>query len=171
MVSPFWILTCFRGLILFGGLIESPVDFRSHQRRLTIFAVVRICSLAQFIETSDDCRSYTQFQSENFSTPFLIFIKRLLYKSDGLAVRRWFIRYSCRVLIDAPFVTGSTPLRFLVFNFAWIFGSAVSSGVFLPVHWYHLFVSIRYHNYINFSRCNIVQSEQLPLVQNTEIYL
>ena len=40
----------------------------------------------------------------------------------------------------------------------------------LRVHWYHLFVSIRYHKFLHFAICNVVQSKQNALVQNTEIH-
>ena len=39
----------------------------------------------------------------------------------------------------------------------------------LPVHWYHLFVSIRYHNKMHFARCNIVQTNENVVVQNTDL--
>ena len=34
----------------------------------------------------------------------------------------------------------------------------------LRVHWYHLFVSIRYHSFLCFAICNVVQSKQKELV-------
>ena len=34
----------------------------------------------------------------------------------------------------------------------------------LRVHWYHLFVSIRYHNFLHFAICNVVQTTQNELV-------
>ena len=40
----------------------------------------------------------------------------------------------------------------------------------LPVHWYHLFVSIRYHKKIAFSRRNIIQSDGNAIVQNTDLH-
>ena len=39
----------------------------------------------------------------------------------------------------------------------------------LPVHWYHLFVSIRYHKKTIFSRRNIVRSNENVIVQNTDL--
>ena len=38
----------------------------------------------------------------------------------------------------------------------------------LPVHWYHLFVPIRYHINFGFARVNIVQNNKYQLVHNTE---
>jgi hypothetical protein len=35
---------------------------------------------------------------------------------------------------------------------------------FLPVHWYHLFVSIRYHKKMHFAIWNIVQTDENILV-------
>ena len=40
----------------------------------------------------------------------------------------------------------------------------------LPVHWYHLFVSIRYHKNICFSRWDIGQIDGFSFVQNTEFH-
>ena len=40
----------------------------------------------------------------------------------------------------------------------------------LPVHWYHLFVSIRYHKKMRFARCNIVQTNENVVVQNTDLH-
>ena len=40
----------------------------------------------------------------------------------------------------------------------------------LPVHWYHLFVSIRYHKKTIFSRRNIIQSNENVIVQNTDLH-
>ena len=34
----------------------------------------------------------------------------------------------------------------------------------LRVHWYHLFVSIRYHNFLCFAIWNVVQSDENELV-------
>ena len=39
----------------------------------------------------------------------------------------------------------------------------------LPVHWYHLFVSIYYHQKIIISRRNIIQSNENVIVQNTDL--
>ena len=39
----------------------------------------------------------------------------------------------------------------------------------LPVHWYHLFVSIRYHKKINFASLNNIQIAQNAIVQNTDL--
>ena len=39
----------------------------------------------------------------------------------------------------------------------------------LPVHWYHLFVSIRYHKKMIFSRHNIIQTNENVIVQNTDL--
>ena len=39
----------------------------------------------------------------------------------------------------------------------------------LPVHRYHLFVSIRYHKKMIFSRHNIIQSNECVIVQNTDL--
>ena len=67
------------------------------------------------------------------------------------------------------------------FSFGWIllyFDFVICSfeGTFvetflrvLPVHWYHLFVSIRYHNKMHFARCNIVQTNENVVVQNTDL--
>ena len=41
----------------------------------------------------------------------------------------------------------------------------------LPVHWYHLFVSIRYHNNFLFSRRNFIQINEFIFVQNTDFRL
>ena len=39
----------------------------------------------------------------------------------------------------------------------------------LPVHWYHLFVSIYYHQKTIISRRNIIQSNENVIVQNTDL--
>ncbi len=38
----------------------------------------------------------------------------------------------------------------------------------LPVHWYHLFVLIKYHKNFPFARWEIIQIQQIILVQNTD---
>ena len=53
--------------------------------------------------------------------------------------------------------------------FSFIFNIYVSLED-LRVHWYHLFVSIIYHKFLHFTICNVVQSKQNALVQNTEIH-
>ena len=39
----------------------------------------------------------------------------------------------------------------------------------LPVHWYHLFVSIKYHISDRFAICNIIRIRRTKMVQNIEI--
>ena len=41
----------------------------------------------------------------------------------------------------------------------------------LPVHWYHLFVSIRYHKFSRFSIPNIVQTNEALFVKNIDLYI
>ena len=95
-------------------------------------------------------------RSARFSKPWLFVIRRFV----SFSIETWwsFGWFNCLAL--------KIELH-LYFFFVW----RIIQKPFrvLPVHWYHLFVSIYYHYKFLFSRRNIVRSNENVIVQNTDL--